>query len=92
LISAHGKVKEYFMPLEELQARFGPEAGKRYGETRDEALKPDPKRINWNWSKLTLPKYAELKQQGFSDNEIVYHLPWLNSEQLKRLKKGWGIH
>lgn len=89
--TAHGSVTSYFMPLEELQARFGSEAGKRYGDTEGKTLNPDPKLINWNWSKLTIVKYADLKRQGFTDRDIVINLPWLNTEQLKRLKKGWGM-
>lgn len=88
--SAHGEVKSYFMPLDELKARYGPEAGKRYGETAA-AVEVDPKLINWNWSKLTLPRYSDLKNKGFSDLEIIEQLPWLNYQHLLRLKKKWGI-
>lgn len=89
--SAHGEIVSYFMPLEELKAKFGEAAGKRYGEKGNGQLKPDPKQINWNWQKLTIVKYADLKKQGFTDSDIVNNLPWMNWEYLKRMKKGWGI-
>ena len=77
----HGDVKVYYLSEEERREYLEkyPIKNRKY------------RAKNWNWQRITKARYEQLKNEGYSDREIIDMIPRLTYEKLHKNKKRWGL-